>query len=112
MAVVPCEFDRRQVLGVLVGVGAFMLRPEVGRAEPSDGDHRPKLDLPFLAEDPTAVPVRVSVEHPMERDHHIRSIEVVLATDPVAHKGTYRFTPWSGQAWVGFPMRAGVGAVV
>lgn len=108
-----CESDRRSVLGLLVmGVGAFVLRPGMGRAEPGGDDHRPRLDLPILAEDPTAVPVRVAVEHPMESDHYIRSIEVVLATDPVAHKGTYRFTPGSGQAWVAFPMRSGIGGVV
>lgn len=106
------EFDRRKVLHMLVGAGAFILRPEVGRAEPGGDDHRPKLDLPILAEDPTAVPIRVSVEHPMERDHYIRSIEIVLPTDPVAHKGTYRFTPGTGQASIAFPMRSGVGGVV
>jgi sulfur-oxidizing protein SoxY len=111
-AVMPCEFDRRTALGLLVGAGAFMLRPEVGRAEAGADDHRPKLDLPILAEDPTAVPVRVSVDHPMERDHHIRSLEIVLPTDPVAHKGTYRFTPGSGRASVAFQMRSGVGGVV
>lgn len=107
-----CDFDRRKVLSLLVGLGAFGLRPAIGRAASGGADHRPKLDLPILAEDPTAVPIRVSVEHPMERDHYIRSIEVMLATDPVAHKGTYRFSPWSGQAWVGFQMRSGVGGVV
>lgn len=108
-----CEADRRNVLGLLVaGFGALALHPEKGWAAPAGEDHRPKLDLPILAEDPTAVPVRVSVEHPMERDHYIRSLEVVLATDPVAHKGTYRFTPGSGQAWVAFQMRSGVGGVV
>lgn len=54
-----------------------MLRPEAGRAEPGGDNHRRKVDLPSLAEDPTAVPIRVSVEHPMERDHYIRSIEIV-----------------------------------
>jgi sulfur-oxidizing protein SoxY len=107
-----CELDRRTVLSLLVGGGTFMLRPEVGHAKAGADDHRPKLELPILAEDPTAVPVRVSVEHPMERDHYIQSIQVVLATDPVANKGIYRFTPGSGQASVAFPMRSGVGGVV
>jgi desulfoferrodoxin (superoxide reductase-like protein) len=48
------------------------------------------LEVPKLAEDPTAVPVRVSVDHPMERDHFIESVEVILDADPVPHKGTYR----------------------
>jgi desulfoferrodoxin (superoxide reductase-like protein) len=59
---------------------------------------------PERIEHPTAVPVRVSVEHPMERDHHIRSLEIVVPTDPVAHKGAYRFTPGSGRASVAFPI--------
>ena len=108
-----CEPDRRSVLGLLLmGTGALVLRPERGRAAPAREDHRVKLELPILAEDPTAVPVRVLVEHPMERDHYIQSIEVMLATDPVAHKGTYRLTPGSGQAWVAFQMRSAVGGVV
>jgi len=108
-----CESDRRSVLGLLlVSVGAFVLRPERRRAAPAREDHREKLELPILAEDPTAVPARVSVEHPMERDYYIQSIEVVLATDPGRGEGTYRFTPGSGQAWVAFQMRSGVGGVV
>ena len=108
----PCKLDRRRVLSLLVGVGALILRPEVGRAKAGADDHRPKLDLPIVAEDPAAVPVRVVVEHPMEGDHHIRSIEIVLPTDPVAHKGTYRFTPEAGRASVAFSMRSGAGSVV
>lgn len=61
------------MLSLLVGLGALVLRPVMGGPAPGGADHRPKLDLPILAEDPTAVPVRVSVEHPMERDHYIRS---------------------------------------
>ncbi|MEX2222894.1 MAG: thiosulfate oxidation carrier protein SoxY [Candidatus Rokuibacteriota bacterium] len=107
-----CDAERRRVLGLLVtGVAASVLCPQTGWGAPV-ADHRPTLDTPILAEDPTAVPVRVSVEHPMEPEHYVRSIEVVLPTDPVAHKGTYRFTPGSGQAWVAFTMRSGVGGVI
>lgn len=48
----------------------------------------------------------------MEPDHYIRSIEVVLPTDPVPHKGRFVFTPANGQAWVAFQMRSGVGGGV
>jgi len=88
------------------------LRPAVGSAQSREREHQPKLEMPVIAENPIAVPVRVSVEHPMERDHFIRSVEVVLDKDPVPHKGTYRFTPANGQAWVTFPMRSGTGGVV
>jgi desulfoferrodoxin (superoxide reductase-like protein) len=70
------------------------------------------LDVPNLAENPTAVPVRVAVDHPMERDHFIESVELILDADPVAHKGTYRFTPANGRARVSFPMRSGTGGLL
>src|SRR3990167_4084486 len=73
-------------------------------------EHRPSLDFPVLAEDPTAVPVRVGVDHPMERDHFITSIQLTLPGDPIPHKGAFRFTPASGRAWVAFPMRSGLGS--
>jgi desulfoferrodoxin (superoxide reductase-like protein) len=74
--------------------------------------HEVILDAPKLAEDPTAVPVRISVDHPMERDHFIQSVEVILEADPVPHKGTYRFSPGNGQARIAFPMRSGTGGVL
>jgi desulfoferrodoxin (superoxide reductase-like protein) len=108
-----CVFTRRGVLELAVlGAGALIWLPRAGSAQATDHRHQPELELPILAEDPTAVPVRVSVAHPMEPDHFIRSIEVVLETDPVPHKGTYRFTPANGQAWVSFPMRSGLGGLV
>ena len=51
-------------------------------------EHRAFLEFPILAEDPTAVPVRVGVDHPMERDHFIKSIELTLPGDPLPRKGT------------------------
>jgi len=62
-----------------------------------------------LAEDPSAVPLQVSVNHPMEPDHFIRSIEIRLDNDPVPYKGTFLFTPANGQAAVAFQMRSGGG---
>lgn len=109
----PCLLSRRGVLQVaLLGAAIVGLRPAVGSAQSREREHQPKLDLPVIAENPMAVPVRVSVDHPMEADHFIRSIEIVLDKDPVPDKGTYRFTPANGQAWVRFPMRSGTGGVV
>lgn len=108
-----CAFTRRDVLEMaLLGAGALIVLPRVGWAQAADDQHQPTLHLPILAEDPTAVPVRVSVAHPMEPGHFIRAIDVVLEADPVPHKGTYRFTPANGQAWVSFSMRSGVGGLV
>ena len=108
-----CLLSRRTVLRMaFLGAGVVPLCPALTFAQGRERQHQPKLELPLLAENPTAVPVRVSVDHPMEPDHFIRSIEIVLDKDPVPHKGTYRFTPANGQAWVAFPMRSGAGGVV
>ena len=75
-------------------------------------EHAPRLEMPILAEDSAAVPVQVSVEHPMEPDHFIRSIEITLDKDPVPWKGKFNFTPGNGRAWAAFTMRSGTGGMV
>ena len=75
-------------------------------------EHTPHLELPILAEDSAAVPIQISVEHPMEPDHYIRSIEVTLDKDPVPWKGKFNFTPANGRAWAAFTMRSGAGGTV
>jgi desulfoferrodoxin (superoxide reductase-like protein) len=104
--------SRRSVVFALSGAGAIVLRPAIGPAQPLASGHQPILDVPKLAEDPTAVPVRVSVDHPMTRDHFIESVELILEADPVPHKGTYRFTAANGRAGVSFPMRSGAGGLL
>ncbi|MBI1734012.1 MAG: thiosulfate oxidation carrier complex protein SoxZ [Candidatus Rokubacteria bacterium] len=105
--------SRRSVVGfALSGAAAIVLRPATSHAGTPASGHQVMLDVPKLAEDPTAVPVRVSVDHPMERDHFIESVEVILDADPVPRKGTYRFTPANGRAWISFPMRSGTGGLV
>lgn len=100
------RLDRRHFL-----IGAALACVPV-RASAQAADHAVKLDVPRLSEDPTGVPVSVSVDHPMEPDHYIRSIEVSLASDPVPYKGTFVFTPANGRAAMSFKMRSGAGGVV
>jgi desulfoferrodoxin (superoxide reductase-like protein) len=104
--------SRRSVVFALSGAAAIVLRPAIGPAQTLAAGHQPTLDVPTLAEDPTAVPVRVSVDHPMTREHFIQSVELILEADPVPHKGTYRFTPANGRARVSFPMRSGTGGLL
>jgi predicted secreted protein len=97
----------------VTGGVALIWAPRPARAQPGlEREHAPKLDLPILTEDPSAIPVIVWVDHPMEPDHYIKAIRVSLPTDPVPDKGTYGFTPLSGRAWVSFQMRSGAGGVV
>src|SRR5918996_2387020 len=105
--------SRRRVVSVgLCGVAVVVLRPAMGPTEASESGHQPILDVPRLAEDPTAVPVRVSVDHPMDPDHFIESLDLILEADPVPRKGTFRFTPASGRARLAFPMRSGSGGLL
>src|SRR5687768_16649960 len=90
---------------VLFGGTLALLGPGRLHAQPGlDRDHRPVIDAPTLSEDPSAVPLQVSVNHPMATDHFIRSIAIRLDNDPVPDKGTFLFTPANGQAAVAFPM--------
>jgi predicted secreted protein len=100
----------RSVTGGLVAVYAAP-RPAAGQAG-SDREHRIDLDVPILSEEPAAVPIRVGVDHPMEADHYIQSIEVSIDRDPVPAKGKFLFTPANGRPWVSYQMRSGTGGVV
>jgi sulfur-oxidizing protein SoxY len=113
IAVDGCPLSRRALLRIgLLGAGIATWRPATATPQGGEAEHRPRLDLPSIAENPAAVPIRVAVDHPMEPGHFIRSIEIVLDKDPVPHKGTYRFTPANGQAWIAFAMRSGTGGTV
>src|SRR5712692_2570708 len=98
---------------LLLGGTLTFLAPSRLYAQPDLGrEHRPMIDSPTLAEDPSAVPLQVSVNHPMEPEHFIRSIEIQLDHDPVPYKGKFLFTPANGQAAVAFHMRSGAGGVL
>jgi predicted secreted protein len=93
---------------LLVGASLGLLAPRSLRAQSApEREHQLRIEVPILAEDATAVPVQVSVDHPIEPDHHIKSIEIALDKDPVPYKGKFLFTPANGRAWVAFPMRSG-----
>ncbi len=106
----PLNLSRRHLL---IGAGLTVLMPSRLWAQPSlERDHRPQFELPILSEDPTAVPIQAWVDHPMEADHFIKSIEVMLEADPVPYKGKFLFTPANGRASVAFQMRSGSGGLV
>jgi sulfur-oxidizing protein SoxY len=102
------DVGRREIL---VAAGLVVLsRPRYAEGN-RDAEHRPEVDLPLLSENPDAVPIRVTVNHPMEPDHFIRSIEIRVDQDPVPYKGKFHFTPLNGRAWVAFQMRSGAGSI-
>jgi predicted secreted protein len=98
---------------LLLGGALLLATPARSRADAAlEREHRPIITAPSLAEDPHAVPIQVAVNHPMEADHFIRSLEIALDADPVPDKGTYLFTPANGQAAVALSMRSGVGGTL
>jgi predicted secreted protein len=105
---------RRAFLGAMSAglAGATGLSRPAGAQTRTDREHRIDLDVPILSEEPAAVPIRVSVDHPMELDHYIRSIEVTIDRDPVPAKGKFLLSPDNGRAWVAYQMRSGTGGVV
>lgn len=104
---------RALVVGGLGSLAALIVSPPHAWAQGApDREHTPRLEVPILAEDSAAVPIQVSVDHPMEPDHFIRSIEVTLDKDPVPWKGKFNFTPGNGRAWTAFTMRSGTGGQV
>ncbi len=112
---IPLCCSRRELVQLLLAGGLVAAWPGRGwaqgplRAAPADAAHRIHVDVPILADDPVAVPLTVSVDHPMEPDHYIARLDVTLASDPVPRKGSFRFTPRSGRASVAYQMRSGQG---
>lgn len=95
---------------LLAGASLTLLLPRQLWAESNlAAAHRPQIDVPIVADDPTSVPLTVFVDHPMEPDHYLKSLEVVLETDPVPKKGVFLLTPLSGRASVAYQMRSGKG---
>ena len=85
------------------GVLAGLALPQQGAAQTkNDREHRIDLDVPILSEEPSSVPIRVGLDHPMESDHYIQSIEVSIERDPVPAKGKFVFTPANGRPWVSY----------
>ena len=67
--------------------------------------HVPKVTLPPVVEDGNQAPVIVEMDHPMEKDHYIKSIQILNFNDPVVIKGQCFFTPQSGEAFVSTQIR-------
>ena len=51
--------------------------------------HLPKVTLPPVVEDGTQASIIVSMDHPMEEDHYIKSIQILNFADPVVIKGKF-----------------------
>ena len=67
--------------------------------------HLPRVTLPPVVEDGAQAPIVVQMDHPMEHDHYIKSIQILNYSDPVVIKGKFYFTPPNGEVYFGSQIR-------
>lgn len=59
---------------------------------------RVKLELPVIADNGNAVPIRVSVQSPMTESDYVRAIHLVSDRNPVRNMASFFLGPYSGRA--------------
>lgn len=105
----------------LVGAAAVSLLPAAARATPESlaaaikeviGDRalregKVKLDVPPLIENGNVVPVAVTVESPMTRADHVKSIHVFNEKNPQPHVFHAMLGPHNGKAAVATRIKLG-----
>ena len=62
--------------------------------------HFPKISLPPVVEDGSQASIVCSVDHPMDEDHYIKSIQIMNFEDPIVIKGKFFLTPVNGEAYI------------
>ncbi len=67
--------------------------------------HLPKISLPPVVEDGSQASIVCSVDHPMDEDHYIKSIQIMNFADPVVIKGKFYLTPNNGEAYISTQIR-------
>lgn len=67
--------------------------------------HLPKVTLPPVVEDGSQAPIVVQMDHPMDDDHYIKSVQILNFADPVVIKGKFYFTPTNGEVYIGTQIR-------
>ena len=59
---------------------------------------RVKLEMPIIAENGNAVPLKVSVASPMSAVDYVKAIHLVSDRNPVPNMASFHFGPYSGRA--------------
>ena len=67
--------------------------------------HLPKISLPPVVEDGSQASIVCSVDHPMDEDHYIKSIQIMNFADPIVIKGKFFLTPVNGEAYLSTQIR-------
>ncbi len=57
-----------------------------------------RLDLPAVTQDGSAVPLTVTIDHPMTADHYIESLHLFASGNPSPEVAEFSFSPLAGEA--------------
>lgn len=106
---------RREFLAALTGAAlAPAARGQTGPLEQLLGSAtrgatarrgRVRLELPVLAENGNAVPMKVTVESPMTVSDHVKAIHLLSERNPVRNMATFHLGPRAGRAEVASRVR-------
>ena len=88
-----------------VWASSFHIPSDINNLTEIEKIHVPKVTLPPVVEDGNQAPIVVRIDHPMEENHYIKSIQILIFKDPVVIKGQCFFTPMSGEAYFGTQIR-------
>ena len=100
---------RRHLLGLMAGLLSL---PWAARAQTPASDPailavtkgarlnrgRVKMNLPVIADNGNAVPLKVSVDSPMTAMDHVKAIHLVSDRNPVRNMASFHLGPHSGRA--------------
>ena len=96
-------------------VSALALSDDIHEGNYVDGLHRgeksnaPVLKIPMVAEDGRFVPVDFALDHPMEEDHYIKSVDIIVFSDPIKSKGRFMFSALNGKPSFKYQIRMASG---
>jgi sulfur-oxidizing protein SoxY len=66
---------------------------------------RVKLELPIIADNGNAVPVKITVDSPMTATDYVKSIHLVSERNPVKHMAAFHIGPRAGRAEISSRVR-------
>lgn len=84
---------------------AFNMATDLENLTDMERLHVPRITLPPVVENGSQAPIQIEMEHPMDEDHYIRSVQIINYTDPVQTKGTFYFTPANGEVFLATQIR-------
>ena len=85
--------------------GVFQTAKDLENMTDLEQMHVPKISLPPVVEDGSQASIVCSVDHPMDGDHYIKSIQIMNFADPVVIKGKFYLTPDNGEAYISTQIR-------